>query len=81
MNENLKNSMKLYTTWKMASEQGYLYFEGNGLQGLTNLMASQESYELFLNRRSHCSDKVRHTSGFIVTVAFGADGTGTFFAT
>ena len=44
---------ELYTTWKMASEQGYLYFEGNGLQGLTNLMASQESYELFLNRRSH----------------------------
>ena len=44
---------ELYTTWKMASEQGYLYFEGNGLQGLANLMASPGSYELFLNRRSH----------------------------
>ena len=44
---------ELYTTWKMASEQGYLYFEGNGLQGLANLMAFPGSYELFLNRRSH----------------------------
>lgn len=44
---------ELYTTWKMASRQGYLYFEGNGVQGLANLMASPDNYEFFQNRRSH----------------------------
>ncbi len=37
----------------MASRGGYLYFEGNGVQGLANLMASPESYDYFQNRRSH----------------------------
>lgn len=44
---------ELFTTWRLASEKGYLYFEGNGVQGLANLMASPESYQLFLTRRSH----------------------------
>lgn len=44
---------ELYTTWRLASQKGYPYFEGNGLQGLANLMASPEEYELFLKRRSH----------------------------
>ena len=44
---------ELYTTWKLASKQGYLYFEGNGVQGLANLMASPDNYEFFQNRRSH----------------------------
>lgn len=44
---------ELFTTWRLASQKGYLYFEGNGVQGLANLMASPESYQLFLTRRSH----------------------------
>lgn len=44
---------ELFTTWRLASQKGYLYFEGNGVQGLANLMASPESYRLFLTRRSH----------------------------
>lgn len=44
---------ELYTTWKIASRQGYPYFEGNGVQGLANLMASPENYEFYQNRRSH----------------------------
>lgn len=44
---------ELFTTWRLASQKGYLYFEGNGVQGLANLMASPESYRLFLARRSH----------------------------
>lgn len=44
---------ELYTTWEIASRQGYLYFEGNGVQGLANLMASPDNYEFFQNRRSH----------------------------
>lgn len=44
---------ELYITWKLASRDGYLYFEGNGVQGLANLMASPDNYEFFQNRRSH----------------------------
>ncbi|WP_291529813.1 DUF5113 domain-containing protein [Bacteroides sp. UBA939] len=44
---------ELYITWRLASQDGYLYFEGNGVQGLANLMASPDNYEFFLNRRSH----------------------------
>lgn len=49
----LKEFDELYTTWRTASSQGYHYFEGNGMQGLANLMASPEVYDLFLARRSH----------------------------
>lgn len=44
---------ELYTTWRIASRKGYLYFEGNGLQGLANLMSSPDSYTFFRDRRSH----------------------------
>lgn len=49
----LKEFDELYTTWKLASRKGYLYFEGNGVQGLANLMASPDAYEFFQGRRSH----------------------------
>lgn len=49
----LKEFDELYTTWQLASKKGYLYFEGNGVQGLANLMASPDNYEFFQNRRSH----------------------------
>ncbi|MCI1647100.1 MAG: DUF5113 domain-containing protein [Bacteroides sp.] len=42
---------ELYTTWKLASHGGYLYFEGNGVQGLANLMVSPHDYEFFLDNR------------------------------
>lgn len=41
----LREFDELYTTWKMASRGGYLYFEGNGVQGLANLMASPDNYD------------------------------------
>lgn len=42
---------ELYAAWHTASRKGYLYFEGNGMQGLANLMASEAAYEFFqLNR-------------------------------
>lgn len=44
---------ELYTTWHLASRKGYPYFEGNGVQGLANLMVSSDGYEFFLNRRPH----------------------------
>lgn len=49
----LQDFDELYQTWRMASQKGYPYFEGNGLQGLANLMASKEPYELFVKRRAH----------------------------
>ena len=51
--QRLNEFDQLYTTWKIASRRGYLYFEGNSVQGLANLMASPENYEFFQNRRSH----------------------------
>lgn len=51
--QRLKEFDELYTTWRLASRKGYLYFEGNGVQGLANLMASPDNYEFFQNRRSH----------------------------
>lgn len=50
---HLREFDELYTTWKLASQKGYLYFEGNGVQGLANLMASPDEYEFFQGRRSH----------------------------
>lgn len=44
---------ELYTTWRLASKSGYFYFEGNGVQGLANLMVSPDNYALFQDRRPH----------------------------
>lgn len=51
--QRLREFDELYTTWRLASRKGYLYFEGNGVQGLANLMASPDNYSFFQNRRSH----------------------------
>ena len=49
----LREFDELYTTWKLASRKGYLYFEGNGIQGLANLMASPDNYDFYQGRRTH----------------------------
>ncbi|MDR1004498.1 MAG: DUF5112 domain-containing protein [Prevotellaceae bacterium] len=49
----LREFDELYTTWRMATAGNYLYFEGNGMQGLANLMTSEENYAYFRNRRSY----------------------------
>lgn len=49
----LREFDELYTTWRTADQKGYLYFEGNGVQGLANLMASPDEFEFFKKRRSH----------------------------
>lgn len=51
--QRLNDFDELYATWRMASRRGYPYFEGNGMQGLANLMASSEDFDFFLDRRSH----------------------------
>lgn len=49
----LRQFDELYTTWKTAAQKGYLYFEGNGVQGLANLMVAPDEFEFFKERRSH----------------------------
>ena len=49
----LREFDELYTTWKLASRKGFLYFEGNGIQGLANLMASPDNYDFYQGRRTH----------------------------
>lgn len=44
---------ELLQTWRIASQGNYLYFEGNGLQGLANLMINPDNFRFFMNRRSH----------------------------
>lgn len=49
----LREFDELYTTWRLASKKGYHYFEGNGVQGLANLMVSPDNYEFFRDHRPH----------------------------
>lgn len=51
--ERLNEFDELYTTWKLASRGKFLYFEGNGVQGIANLMSTPSSYEYFRDLRSH----------------------------
>ena len=44
---------ELYLTWQLSKTHHYLYFEGNSLQGLANILISADDFELFQNRRSH----------------------------
>ena len=44
---------ELYTTWRLASRKGYLYFAGNGMQGLADRLTPKDNFELFLSRRPH----------------------------
>lgn len=49
--EYLREFDELYSVWHLASEFDYIYFEGNALQGLANLMASPESFDFFVAHR------------------------------
>lgn len=51
--EHLREFDELYQTWMRGRDKGYLYFEGNGLQGLANLMAAPGNYAFFVERRGH----------------------------
>ena len=43
----------LYTTARKAHQSGHIYFEGNALQGLTNLMTANEAFHFFASHRYH----------------------------
>lgn len=55
--ERLREFDELYWVWLCGSRGGYLYFEGNGLQGLANLMAASGNYAFFADRRRHALEQ------------------------
>ena len=48
---------QLYIIWRTAVQTNHPYFEGNGLQGLANLMVSPNNFELFRTRRGYALDQ------------------------
>ena len=72
----LREFDELYTTWKLASRKGFLYFEGNGIQGLANLMASPDNYDFYQGRRTHALKQLRRAGGFFTAYAVGTTGFG-----
>ncbi len=67
----LKEFDELYAVWRLASRKGYLYFEGNGVQGLANLMASPDAYEFFQGRRSHALKQFGEPSDSLLPMRLG----------
>ena len=53
----MKEFDQLYLTWRTAVQTNHPYFEGNGLQGLANLMVSPDNFELFHTRRGYALDQ------------------------
>ncbi len=49
---------EVYRVWDLASKKGYLYFEGNSIHGLADLMASRDNYEFFKKHRLHALQKI-----------------------
>ena len=53
----LREFDQLYYTWRTAVQSKHTYFEGNGLQGLANLMVSPANFEFYRVRRTHALDQ------------------------
>lgn len=54
----LREFDELYYTWQTAVKSKHSYFEGNGLQGLANLMASPTNFEFYQTRRVHALNQL-----------------------
>ena len=53
----LREFDQLYYTWRIVVQSKNPYFEGNGLQGLANLMVSPANFEFYRVRRTHALDQ------------------------
>ena len=53
----LREFDQLYYTWRIAVQSKNPYFEGNGLQGLANLLVSPANFEFYRVRRTHALDQ------------------------
>lgn len=53
----LREFDQFYYTWRIAVQSKNPYFEGNGLQGLANLMVSPANFEFYRVRRTHALDQ------------------------
>lgn len=54
----LHNFDNLYTTWRMASQTENVYFEGNGMQGLANLLMESDNLTFFRQRRPNALQRM-----------------------
>ncbi|WP_455587042.1 DUF5113 domain-containing protein [Bacteroides sp.] len=69
---------ELYTTWRLASRKGYLYFAGNGMQGLADLLISPRNFELLLSRRSHALSQLGMPVDSLLPIRLGEKALETF---
>jgi len=51
--QNLSCFDELYMAWKAASLQKVIYFEANGLQSISDMLAAKDSYQFFVGRRGY----------------------------
>lgn len=69
--EHLREFDELYQTWMRARDRGYLYFEGNGLQGLANLMSAPGNYAFFVERRGIALEQLGVESDSLLPLRLG----------
>lgn len=69
--ERLNEFDDLYMTWKMASHGGYLYFEGNGIQGIANLMSSPDAFLFFKEQRSYALSQMGYPVDSLLPLHLG----------
>lgn len=48
---------ELALTWKLAVQSGQVYFEGNSIQGIADMMTSSDEFSFFLARRMHVLER------------------------
>ena len=55
----------------MASHGGYLYFEGNGIQGIANLMSSPDAFLFFKEQRSYALSQMGYPVDSLLPLHLG----------
>lgn len=56
--QKLNEFDELYLTWRLSVQSNRIYFEGNGLQGLANLMIPSGNIDFFGSRRMHALNQL-----------------------
>lgn len=74
----LREFDELYTTWRLAFRKGYLYFAGNGMQGLADLLTPRGNFELILSRRSHALSQLGMPIDTLLPLRLGEKALETF---
>ena len=62
---------ELYDTWRLAQRQGFLYFEGNSVQGLANLMTMPAAYQYLAEGRPHLMGQLGYPVDSLLPLRLG----------